>query len=237
MSKKKLVEGALDVVRKLNPLGFYSKAAEEAAKLPQAKGTGEQMRSMLLKQGAKPEELKWTGFDDWVKGKKSVTRDEITDYLNKNQLKLEEKVLGGTNRLNQIAQDMYGRPYDVLTSVERDNVAKSAQRGRLSEAAPATKFDEYTFPGGENYRETLLTAPGFREPLVRNQYADRMAELEAQRGRWERLRPVAYRYGVERLCFCAEPARGPLLPQTIFIGRQLEKKRIGFYFGEIGAGS
>jgi hypothetical protein len=138
MSKKKLVEGALDVVRKLNPLGFYSKAAEEAAKLPQAKGTGEQMRSMLLKQGAKPEELKWTGFDDWVKDKKSVTRDEITDYLNKNQLKLEEKV------------------------------------------DPESKFEQYTFPGGENYRETLLTAPSFREPLVRNKYTDRMAELEAQ---------------------------------------------------------
>ena len=75
------ISKALKVVRQLNPLGLFSRATEEASRIPQAKGTGEQMRAALLKQGVKPEELRWTGFDEWAKGTKSVTRDEMVEFL------------------------------------------------------------------------------------------------------------------------------------------------------------
>jgi hypothetical protein len=36
-----------------------------------------------------------------------------------------------------------------------------------------------------------------------------LAELEQQRDKWEATRPVSYRYGVTRLCFCAPGSLGP----------------------------
>ena len=69
--------------RYINPTtGLYSPSYEAAKSLKQEVGTPEQMRSMLLKAGAKEEELLYSGFDDWLKGKTGkVTKQEITDVL------------------------------------------------------------------------------------------------------------------------------------------------------------
>jgi hypothetical protein len=68
--------------RYINPnTGMYSPSYEASKALKQEVGTPEQMRSMLLKAGAKEEELTYSGFDDWLKGKEKVTRQEIEDVL------------------------------------------------------------------------------------------------------------------------------------------------------------
>jgi hypothetical protein len=149
--------------RALDKLGFFSRAAEEAGNLKQSKGTPEQIRSMLLKSGVKPDELKWTGFDDWAKGKQSITKDEAVQFLNENRVQLGETKLGGAN------------PYPYTTSSEWQRAINRAERqGNYDEAerltlaweareglggAGAAKFEQYTLPGGDNYREVLLTRP------------------------------------------------------------------------------
>ena len=157
------VSKALNVVRKLNPMGFFSRATEEAQRLPQAKGTGEQMRAMLLKQGVKPDELKWTGFDDWAKGKKSVTRDEITEFLRRNEVQLGEKRLGGANPYPYTTGDEWQR---AINRAERQGNYDEAERLTLAWEARegvgpggAAKFEKYTLPGGKDYSELLLTRP------------------------------------------------------------------------------
>jgi hypothetical protein len=68
--------------RYINPnTGMYSPSYEASKALKQEVGTPQQMRSMLLKAGAKEEELTYSGFDDWLKGKDRVTRQEIEDVL------------------------------------------------------------------------------------------------------------------------------------------------------------
>jgi hypothetical protein len=63
-------------------LGFYSAVEETVANLPQAKGTGQQFLAQISKTaGVKPEEIQWTGLDEFLKGKKSVTKQEVQDYL------------------------------------------------------------------------------------------------------------------------------------------------------------
>ena len=42
----------------------------------------------MLKNGAKADELEWSGADDFFKGKK-VTKSEIIQYLNENDPRLE----------------------------------------------------------------------------------------------------------------------------------------------------
>jgi hypothetical protein len=68
--------------RYINPnTGMYSPSYEASKALKQEVGTPEQMRSMLLKAGAKEEELTYSGFDNWLRGKDKVTRQEIEDVL------------------------------------------------------------------------------------------------------------------------------------------------------------
>jgi hypothetical protein len=181
------VSKALNIVRKLSPSGFFSRAAEEAAKIPQAKGTGEQMRAMLLKQkGVKPDELKWTGFDDWVKGKKSVTRDEISEFLEKNRVQVGETRLGVKPDAEAAARAMakaQGNRWEDLSVAERGRYVRAADGRRITDYGDDPKFDQYTLPGGDNYGELLLTAQDpqgvFR--ALNQKYDDPIAELTAKR--------------------------------------------------------
>jgi hypothetical protein len=145
------VSKALNVVRKLNPMGFFSRATEEAQRLPQAKGTGEQMRAMLLKQGVKPDELKWTGFDEWAKGKKSVTRDEVTEFLRRNEVQLGEKRLAmkpDAEAAGRAMAEAHGNRWDELSVAERGRYVRAADGRRITDYGGDPKFQKYTLPGG-----------------------------------------------------------------------------------------
>ena len=70
--------------RFINPsTGMYSPSYEAARTLKQEVGTPQQMRAMLLNNGAKEEELAYSGFDEWLrtKGDQKVTKQEIEDIL------------------------------------------------------------------------------------------------------------------------------------------------------------
>ena len=69
---------------------FRSILKETAKKLPN-KGSGEQIFNTLKNTpGVKQQELKWSGLDDFLKGKKNVTKEEIQDYLKNNTLDVAE---------------------------------------------------------------------------------------------------------------------------------------------------
>ena len=193
---------ALNVVRKLSPSGFFSRAAEAAQEIPQAKGTPEQMRKMLLdRKGVKPEELRWTGFDEWAKGKKSVTRDEITEFLRRNEVQVGEKTLSGDvktiqSRIDGLENTRQNRNWTDAEEAEYRRLVNILN----DDNAPIPKFSEYTLPGGENYRELLLTRPrvdktipeleaemGFTRPLTNEQQ-------DAVIARWKQYTPESADY-------------------------------------------
>jgi hypothetical protein len=145
-------------------IGFYSQL--EAAVQPlQNKGTGQQYLAQIQKSaGVKPEEIQWTGLDEFLKSKQSVTKQEIQDYLQANRVDVQEVRLGS-----------YANPYPYRDSIQWQQAISQAERAgdwdesdRLMQAweaseglgpAGSTKFSQYTLPGGENYREILLTLP------------------------------------------------------------------------------
>lgn len=148
----------------LDPLGFYSAASKAVDSIAQEKGTGAQFLAQIEKTpGVKKEELLWTGLDDFLKGKKSVTKAEVQEYLSRNRVEVKEVTLGQNN------------PYPYRSVDEWQNAISRAERaGNFDEAerlslawesaegigpAGTTKFAKYTLPGGENYREVLLTLP------------------------------------------------------------------------------
>ena len=177
--------------RVLNAQGLYSHAAEAAANLPQAKGSYEQMMAMLQKAGVKPEEMRWSGVEQFAG--QPVTREQLVSHFEQNVPKIEETYLSDVGRPHQFgtpeeqeaalnryhsAKDkfwkaQYGSPeYDELA-----NEFKSAESA-LKDIVPGwgraegkttepTKFSQYTIPGGENYREVLLHTPSQKQDLYK----------------------------------------------------------------------
>ena len=85
-------------------LGFYSNALEQAKNLKQDSGQGSQLRGILVNNGVKEDEIKWTGLDE-ILSKPKVTKDEIVKHLEDNRVELKEVTLepdpdGGIDRLS-----------------------------------------------------------------------------------------------------------------------------------------
>lgn len=119
---------------------FYSALLRSVETLKQEKWNGDQLLNTLRKTpGIKPEEITWTGLDEFLAGKKSVTRENVWSYLSDNQVRVQE----------------------------------------VTKAEGSTKYDTYTTPGGENYRELLLTLPTKESANVARRAE--LAEFDRQR--------------------------------------------------------
>jgi hypothetical protein len=185
--------GPIDLARNMtprSPIGFYSAVEETVANIPQAKGTGDQFLAQIQKTpGVKPDEIQWTGLDDFLKGKKSVTKQEIQDYLAANRVDVQEVRLGEMSPEQLDARNQAIRRYQEITDSIADTRQKVEEGLLSSQEARAilepltaerynldrtintanqsinTKFSQYTLPGGENYREILLTLPQ-KQPTI-----------------------------------------------------------------------
>jgi hypothetical protein len=185
-------------------IGFYSQL--EAAVQPlQNKGTGQQYLAQIQKSaGVKPEEIQWTGLDEFLKGKKSVTKQEVQDYLAANRVDVQEvRLLGSAPLTEQAFNERFARR--GFSMVQTDNGPRFRQTdmtgsrqltyGELPEdiqatierqSVPQTKHHlgayqgiKTEIPGGENYREILLTLPSSRPSIKNMSPAEYNAAVEA----------------------------------------------------------
>ena len=71
---------------------FYSAVAKAVDDLPQEKGKPWQMKAMIENTaGVKKEEMAWIGLDEFLKGgNKTITKQEIKDFVAANQVRIEE---------------------------------------------------------------------------------------------------------------------------------------------------
>jgi hypothetical protein len=132
-----------------SPLGFYSKV-EEATLPLQNKGSGGQFLAQIQKTpGVKPEEIEVLGLDTFLQTKPTVTKQEVQDYITANKPDVQETILGGGADIRAKADIDYSE--GRLTRNEYNQI--------LETSGKPSKFSKYTIPGGENYREILLTLP------------------------------------------------------------------------------
>jgi hypothetical protein len=76
--------------------GFYSPAIRAAESISMKKGTGEQFWKQITKTpNVRKDELDWMGLEEFLAGKKSVTRDEVLAFMRAHQVELDEKSFGG----------------------------------------------------------------------------------------------------------------------------------------------
>jgi hypothetical protein len=112
------------------------------------------------KQGVKKDEMEWSGIKDYLalRGKDKVTSADLQAYLKDGGVRVEETTLGAVDTdkiLDDISNELYEKDYWDLSAKQQDVVVDKMDERYTSQ----TKYDKYTLPGGENYRELLITLP------------------------------------------------------------------------------
>jgi hypothetical protein len=146
------------------------------------------MIAALPQKGVKPEEIEWSGVKDWLDLQTGrVSKDDLLAYLKQGGVRVEETVLGtplkyeGRKLLNKKYSDAVDAaeaagvsinpiyietlPADQRAPEEQSvldafNAIKENQdEVSLEDLDRPAKYSTYVLPGGENYRELLLTLP------------------------------------------------------------------------------
>lgn len=162
---------------------FFSqleRVAEE--KIPEKIPAGDAFN--ILKKNTKAEELKWSGVEDFLKDKKSVTKDELLEFLRANEITVTETQKGGegapsttvdttgwTATASEFVEgdwevfDAQGNSVAVIAGDNIEDAIDGAARNVASDLFEgATKFEDQTLPGGEDYTELVLTLPPLGKP-------------------------------------------------------------------------
>ena len=158
--------------------GFYSAVEQAALNIQRKSGTGQAFLNDITKgENVKADEIKWIGLDDFLKDKKNVTKADVQNFIAQNKVDVQEVTLGGEFKaitdpqeaINYLAKEKGLTPdqlvdeYGYIDLNDYVNLANDV-------AQPAEpKFGAYTLPGGQNYREILLTMP-FKEPAMPKGY-------------------------------------------------------------------
>jgi len=165
----------------VSDMGFYSAVEQAALNTQRKSGPGQAFLNDILKgENVKADEVKWIGLDEFLKGKKNVTREEVQQFIAANKVDVREVALGGADNtftdpqkaIAYVAEREGMTPQQVMDNWgytdQRDYLTLAndmAQLDPVNGSLPA-KFGGYTLPGGQNYREILLTLPrsNFEKP-------------------------------------------------------------------------
>ena len=176
-------------------LGFFSGLSRAAQSLKQAKGNPKQILAAMRNfGGVKEEEIEWTGLAEFLEAKgDTVTKDELTAFLNNEGVQVVEVQKGGNaqeqhdekigDAFNAAGYGITPTDYDegftyerfyeatlehepYTESVEFDDLPQNLQDliNEEPEYSPP-KYEQYTLEGGKNYREILLTLPAEERPV------------------------------------------------------------------------
>ena len=145
------------------------------------------------KRGVRADEMKWSNLDEYLKERadQKVTPQEVKDFLERpeNQVEVHE-----VTRREALTKDQQQTLAGLRSRNLQDLSAAEARRlenlEAMEEKAGGTKFGQYTLPGGENYREVVLT-----RPVKTATYDEWLANVAVR---------DPYRYEA----FTADPARG-----------------------------
>lgn len=141
---------------------FYSALTRAIEAINQPKAPAAQWQSIiknLTAKGVKQEEIDWSGVQDWLAEQKGpVTKDSLTGYLRTNEVQVRDVVHTKEEDDSAVIafHDLSQKVWNEMTESDRNN-----HRAEYAEQTgdKGAKFGQYTLPGGENYRELLLTLP------------------------------------------------------------------------------
>jgi len=150
---------------------FYSALSKAIEKAPEKVfGNAQQVKVWLVanapKFDVKKDEVYWSGITDWLDsltGK--VTRAQVSEFLDANGVKVEDKVLGNTsNSTLHIAK--YNEDYAIFDKgelisgpYETKQEAREAMQMYYGKNPAKHGDGNLVLPGGTDYRELVVTIP------------------------------------------------------------------------------
>lgn len=191
------------------PPPFYSALTRAVEGARQERAPAQQWASMIDNApGVKQEEVAWSGVKDWLGEQKApVTKAALLEHLRENEVQIQDVEKGKPQEvaippwhvekrgLSWAAVDDTGKEWgrvgqgvaesEAEAKLYLDRYVPIRERERVQDAneARGTKYGQYTLPGGENYRELLMTMPHARgEIAAGNKAADYAKMLRAKYG-------------------------------------------------------
>jgi hypothetical protein len=188
---------------------FYSNVENAISNMTMKSGNGDQILATLNNtSGIKQSEIEDLGLNEFLAGKKKVTKEELDDFIADKSLttRVKETVLkGDPGARNDIDfadgvpeefkrvydfddamglvdnnETVYNRLYDYAASkniliedVDNDlvkNFLKDEYGMTQSDKVKPTRFRDQTLPGGEDYKEILITAPGTPQVYTKHHF-------------------------------------------------------------------
>ena len=169
---------------------FYSQMGKVVEGVKQEKLAANSVVNMLRGKGVKAEEIRWSGIVPFLEGKKSVTKQELLDFINGSMLQIDESsATAGDLELVEMNNGDYqirlNDDYDTAITLHKENglwiddhlnsgwdTPKGAYEHFKKQYKGETRWKDYTLDGGSNYREIVFTMPN-------STYSNR-----AMRGHW-----------------------------------------------------
>ena len=143
---------------KQGPWLFKSEQVLQGDKLANVQ-SGAQWAAFLRNKGVKADELKWMGIDEFLEGKKKVSKQELLDFIHENQLQVTEVAhseLRGKSA-DEWASEEYDAAYDSL-----DPAQQAWVDSMMGTREPQTKYSQYTLPGPLSRDTEILTIEGWK---------------------------------------------------------------------------
>ena len=135
------------------------------------KATAQWLSANAGKMAVKKEELEATGITDWLETQGKITKEQVVEFLKAGGVKVEEVVLGkGQGGSVEIVNDSWYAISPSGSVLKGGLETRAEAEAVLREAVNTGKFSDYQLPGGENYREWLLTLPSATAEYAYNVY-------------------------------------------------------------------
>ena len=146
----------------------------------------------LKNRGVKDEEIKWSGIETFLEGKKSVTKAELQEFIAGSQLVIEEEMSDPVAKIDirkaegeDYAYALYDENgneldryfYDYAGELESEKTGETfldveTLEEEVRRDSDHTRWSQFKLDGGENYRELVFKLPN-------SSYSNR-----AMRGHW-----------------------------------------------------
>jgi hypothetical protein len=174
----------------ITPGPFYSAVEHALTNAPQERMTPQQWTGWLKNQpGVKAEELSWLGLDDPASlpagPKGQVDKAALLEHAQGHGPQIKEVEKGGSAYDEGAAHEIAYKKADEeaqAQGIDDEEWVQSRAYDIFDEmpiAEGGTKFSEYQLPGGDNYRELLLTMP-FKKAESGKAIADEVPEWQRQ---------------------------------------------------------
>ena len=159
---------------------FYSQMGKVVEGVKQEKLAANSVVNMLRGKGVKAEEIRWSGIVPFLEGKKSVTKQELLDFINGSMLQIGEQMSSNNIDLRYDGSTHTYSLYDENGNVVNTFTYNEFMGGYVSEnddeiytnaveledalreeygSMSSPRWSQYKLDGGTNYREIVFTLP------------------------------------------------------------------------------